>query len=429
MSTPKNKHKFETRAIHAGSFPDPSTGARSTPIYQTTAYTFDSTEHAASLFNLQNFGFTYTRLGNPTVSVLEEKMANLENGRAAVACSTGHAAQLLSIHPLMMPGDKILASQNLYGGSITQFSHAFKRFGWGVDFVDATNINKIQKAIKPSHKCIFVESLSNPDGVILDLEKIAKIANNQKIPLIVDNTMASPYLCRPFEWGADIITHSLTKFAGGHGNSMGGMVIESGKFNWFESQKFPSLTKPTPSYHGLVFAETFGDFGYSMKLRADSIRDLGSTLSPTNAFYFITGIETLHLRMERHVKNTLKIAKFLNNHKKISWISYAGLKNNKFYTLSKKYMPKGVGPVFTFGIKGGIEAAKKLINNLKIFSHVANVGDTRSLIIHPASTTHNQLSDKQKIAAGAGPDVIRISIGIENHQDLINDLKNALKDI
>ena len=429
MSTPKNKHKFETRAIHAGSFPDPSTGARSTPIYQTTAYTFDSTEHAASLFNLQNFGFTYTRLGNPTVSVLEEKMANLENGRAAVACSTGHAAQLLSIHPLMMPGDKILASQNLYGGSITQFSHAFKRFGWGVDFVDATNINKIQKAIKPSHKCIFVESLSNPDGVILDLEKIAKIANNQKIPLIVDNTMASPYLCRPFEWGADIITHSLTKFAGGHGNSMGGMVIESGKFNWFESQKLPSLTKPTPSYHGLVFAETFGDFGYSMKLRADSIRDLGSTLSPTNAFYFITGIETLHLRMERHVKNTLKIAKFLNNHKKISWISYAGLKNNKFYTLSKKYMPKGVGPVFTFGIKGGIEAAKKLINNLKIFSHVANVGDTRSLIIHPASTTHNQLSDKQKIAAGAGPDVIRISIGIENHQDLINDLKNALKDI
>jgi len=429
MSTPKNKHKFETRAIHAGSFPDPSTGARSTPIYQTTAYTFDSTEHAASLFNLQNFGFTYTRLGNPTVSVLEEKMANLENGRAAVACSTGHAAQLLSIHPLMMPGDKILASQNLYGGSITQFSHAFKRFGWGVDFVDATNINKIQKAIKPSHKCIFVESLSNPDGVILDLEKIAKIANNQKIPLIVDNTMASPYLCRPFEWGADIITHSLTKFAGGHGNSMGGMVIESGKFNWFESQKFPSLTKPTPSYHGLVFAETFGDFGYSMKLRADSIRDLGSTLSPTNAFYFITGIETLHLRMERHVKNTLKIAKFLNNHKKISWISYSGLKNNKFYTLSKKYMPKGVGPVFTFGIKGGIEAAKKLINNLKIFSHVANVGDTRSLIIHPASTTHNQLSDKQKIAAGAGPDVIRISIGIENHQDLINDLKNALKDI
>jgi len=429
MSIPKNKHKFETRAIHAGSFPDPTTGARSTPIYQTTAYTFDSTEHAASLFNLQNFGFTYTRLGNPTISVLEEKMANLENGRAAVACSTGHAAQLLSMHPLMMPGDKILASQNLYGGSITQFSNSFKRFGWGVDFVDATSINKIKKAIKPSHKCIFVESLSNPDGVILDLEKIAKIANNQKIPLIVDNTMASPYLFRPFEWGADIITHSLTKFVGGHGNSMGGIVIESGKFKWFESNKFPALTKPTSSYHGLIFAETFGDFGYSMKLRADSIRDLGSTLSPTNAFYFITGIETLHLRMERHVKNTLKIAKFLNNHKKISWVSYAGLKNNKFYNLSKKYMPKGVGPVFTFGIKGGIEAAKKLINNLKIFSHVANVGDTRSLIIHPASTTHNQLNDKQKIAAGAGPEVIRISIGIENHQDLINDLKNSLKDI
>ena len=429
MSVPKNNYKFETRTIHAGASPDPSTGARNTPIYQTTAYTFDNTEHAASLFNLQNFGFTYTRLGNPTISVLEERMANLENGRAAVACSTGHAAQLLALHPLMLPGDRILASQNLYGGSITQFSHSFKRFGWEVDFVDATIIKNIKKIIKPSHKCIFVESLSNPSGVILDIEKIAKIANNMKIPLIIDNTMASPYLFKPFDWGADIITHSLTKFAGGHGNSMGGIVIESGKFNWFETKKFPALSEPTPSYHGLIFAETFGDFGYSMKLRADSLRDLGSTLSPTNAFYFITGLETLHLRMERHAKNALKIAKFLNNHTKVSWVSYAGLKNNKFYNLSQKYMPTGVGPVFTFGIKGSIKAAKILINSLKIFSHVANVGDTRSLILHPASTTHNQLSDKQKIAAGAGPEVIRISIGLEHPQDLINDLKYALTNI
>ena len=427
MATPKNKHNFETRTIHAGSYPDPSTGARSTPIYQTTAYTFDNTDHAASLFNLQNFGFIYSRLGNPTVSVLEERMANLESGRAAVACSTGHAAQLLAIHPLMLPGDRILASKNLYGGSITQFSQSFNRFGWKVDFVDATNINNIKKVIKPSHKCIFIESLSNPNGIILDIEKIAKIANLNQIPLIVDNTMASPFLIRPFEWGADIITHSLTKFAGGHGNSMGGIVIESGNFDWFKSGKFPALTKPTKSYHGLIFAETFGDFGYSMKLRADTLRDLGSTLSPTNAFHFITGLETLHLRMEKHCKNALQVAKFLDKHKKVSWVSYAGLTKNKFNKLAKKYMPNGVGPVFTFGIKGGMEAGKKLINNLEIFSHVANVGDTRSLILHPASTTHNQLSDKEKKAAGAGPDVIRISIGIENHKDLINDLKNALK--
>ena len=429
MTVPKNNHKFETRTIHAGSAPDPSTGARNTPIFQTTAYTFDSTEHAASLFNLQNFGFIYSRLGNPTVSVLEERMANLENGRAAVACSTGHAAQLLALHPLMEPGDKILASRNLYGGSITQFSHAFKKFGWDVDFVDATNINSIKKKISNKHKCIFIESLSNPGGVILDIEKIAIIANKAKIPLIVDNTMASPYLIQPFEWGADIITHSLTKFIGGHGNSMGGMVIESGKFDWFLSGKYPSMTKPTKSYHGLIFAETFGDFGYSMKLRADSLRDLGSTLSPTNAFYFINGLETLHLRMERHCENALKVAKFLEQHKKILWVSYAGLKNSKYHTLAKKYMSKGVGPVFTFGLKGGDEAGKKIINQVKIFSHVANVGDTRSLILHPASTTHNQLSDNQKIAAGAGPEVIRLSIGIEHHKDLIADLKYALASI
>ena len=429
MTVPKNNHKFETRTIHAGSAPDPSTGARNTPIFQTTAYTFDSTEHAASLFNLQNFGFIYSRLGNPTVSVLEERMANLENGRAAVACSTGHAAQLLALHPLMEPGDKILASRNLYGGSITQFSHAFKKFGWDVDFVDATNINSIKKKISNKHKCIFIESLSNPGGVILDIEKIAIIANKAKIPLIVDNTMASPYLIQPFEWGADIITHSLTKFVGGHGNSMGGMVIESGKFDWFLSGKYPSMTKPTKSYHGLIFAETFGDFGYSMKLRADSLRDLGSTLSPTNAFYFINGLETLHLRMERHCENAFKVAKFLEQHKKVLWVSYAGLKNSKYHTLAKKYMSKGVGPVFTFGLKGGDEAGKKIINQVKIFSHVANVGDTRSLILHPASTTHNQLSDNQKIAAGAGPEVIRLSIGIEHHKDLIADLKYALASI
>jgi len=429
MAIPKNKHKFETRTIHAGAYPDPSTGARSTPIYQTTAYTFDNTDHAASLFNLQNFGFIYNRIGNPTVSVLEERVANLENGRAAVACATGHAAQLLAIHPLMLPGERILSSKNLYGGSITQFSNSFKRFGWKVDFVDATNINNIKKIIKPSHKCIFVESLSNPSGVVLDIEKISKIAKSFKIPLIVDNTMASPYLFRPFEWGADIITHSLTKFIGGHGNSMGGIVVESGNFDWFQTKKFPALTEPTDSYHGLIFAETFGDFGYSMKLRADTLRDLGSTLAPSNAFYFINGLETLHLRMEKHCANALKVAKFLDSHDKVSWVSYAGLKNNKFYNLAKKLMPKGVGPVFTFGLKGGMEEAKNLINNVELFSHVANVGDTRSLILHPASTTHNQLKDKEKKEAGANPEMIRLSIGIEHSQDLINDLKKALKNI
>ena len=356
-------------------------------------------------------------------------MANLENGRAAVACASGHAAQLLALHPLMEPGDRILASKNLYGGSITQFNHAFKKFGWGVDFVDATNIKNIKKILNNKHKCIFIESLSNPNGVILDIEKIALIANNAKIPLIVDNTMASPYLIKPFEWGADIITHSLTKFVGGHGNSMGGVVIESGKFDWFQSDKYPSMTKPTESYHGLVFAETFGDFGYSMKIRADSLRDLGSTLSPTNAFYFINGLETLHLRMERHCKNALKVANFLESHKKVAWVSYAGLVKSKYNSLAIKYMPKGVGPVFTFGLKKGNEAGKIVIDKVKIFSHVANVGDTRSLILHPASTTHNQLSDDQKKYAGAGQEVIRLSIGIEHHDDLIQDLKNALNHI
>lgn len=426
MAIPKNNYKFETRTIHAGAAPDPSTGARNTPIYQTTAYTFDNTDHAASLFNLQNFGFIYSRLGNPTVSVLEERIANLENGRAAVACASGHSAQLLALHPLMEPGDRIIASQNLYGGSITQFNHAFKKFGWGVDFVDATNAKNIAKLIKPNHKCIFIESLSNPSGIILDIEKIAKIADSAKIPLIVDNTMASPYLFKPIDWGANIVTHSLTKFIGGHGNSMGGIIIEGGNFDWFATDKYPSMSLPTESYHGLVFAETFGDFGYSMKIRADSLRDIGATLSPTNAFYFINGLETLHLRMERHCSNALKVSKFLVKHKNISWVSYAGLEKSKFNNLAKKYMNKGVGPVFTFGLKGGYAAGKKLINNVKIFSHVANVGDTRSLILHPASTTHNQLSDNQKIKAGAGPEVIRVSIGIEHYLDLIKDLRIAL---
>ena len=425
MAIPKNKFSFNTRTIHAGSAPDPSTGSRNTPIHQTTSYVFDSPDHAASLFNLQNFGFIYGRIGNPTVSVLEERLANLENGRAAVACSTGHAAQLLALHPLMIPGDRIISSKNLYGGSITQFSSAFKRFGWGVDFVDATNTDNIKKIINSKHKCIFIESLSNPGGIVLDIEKISKIANSHKIPLIVDNTMASPYLCNPFEWGADIITHSMTKFIGGHGNSMGGVVIESGKFDWFKSNKFPSLTLPTDSYHGLIFAETFGDFAYSMKLRADSLRDLGTHLSPTNAFYFITGLETLHLRMERHCENANKIAKFLQKHDKVSWVSFAGLQSSRYKNLVKKYMKKGVGPVFTFGVNKGLEG-KKIIESVKIFSHVANVGDTRSLILHPASTTHNQLTKSQKIEAGAGEDVIRLSVGLEDVKDLIKDLNQAL---
>jgi O-acetylhomoserine (thiol)-lyase len=417
---------FETRAIHAGAQPDPTTGARSTPIYQTTAYVFDDVDHAASLFNLHNFGYIYSRLTNPTVSVLEERVASLEGGRAAVAASSGHAAQFLVFATMLEPGDEFLASTNLYGGSLTQFGLSFKKLGWTCHFVNPKDPENFQRAMTPKTKAIFVESLANPGGVIVDLEAIAKIAHANGIPLIVDNTLATPYLCRPFEWGADIVTHSTTKFIGGHGNSMGGMVVESGKFDWAQNDKFPSMTQPEPAYHGLRFYENFGDFAFTTKARAVALRDYGPTMAPMNAFLTITGAETLHVRMERHCANAQAVAEFLATHPKVAWVSYAGLPDNPYHALAQKYLPKGAGSVFTFGVKGGYEAGVKMVEGVRLFSHLANIGDTRSLILHPASTTHRQLTEEQRVNAGAGPDVIRLSIGLETAADLIADLDQAL---
>jgi len=423
---PQNlEYGFATRTVHAGAAPDPTTGARGTPIYQTTSFVFDDVEHAASLFNLHNFGHVYTRLSNPTVAVLEERVASLEGGRAAVAAASGHAAQFVTFFTLLEPGDEFVASRNLYGGSLTQFSLSFKKLGWTCHFVDPTDPENFRRALTPKCKAIFVESLANPGGIIVDLRAIADVAHDNGIPLIVDNTLASPYLCRPFEHGADIVTHSLTKFLGGHGNSLGGIIVESGKFD-YGNGKFPSLADPEPAYHGLKFYENFGDFAFTTKARAVALRDFGPTLSPMNAWLILTGIETLHVRMDRHVANAQKVAEFLAAHDRVAWVSYAGLPSSPFHALAKRYMPKGPGSVFTFGVKGGYDAGTKLVESVGLFSHLANVGDTRSLILHPASTTHRQLTDEQRLASGAGPDVVRLSIGLEDADDLIRDLDTAL---
>ncbi len=417
---------FETRAVHAGAQPDPTTGARATPIYQTTAYVFEDADHAASLFNLHNFGYIYTRLTNPTVAVLEERVASLEGGRAGVAAASGHAAQFLTFATLLEPGDEFLASRALYGGSLTQFGLSFKKLGWTCHFVDPHDPENFRRALTPKCKAIFVESLANPGGIVVDIEAIARVAHDAGLPLIVDNTLATPYLCRPIEWGADLVTHSTTKFLGGHGNSMGGMVVESGKFDWTQGGKFPSMTEPEPAYHGLKFYENFGDFAFTTKARAVALRDYGPTMAPMNAFLTITGIETLHVRMERHCANAQTVAEFLERDPRVAWVSYAGLEGNAYHGLARKYLPKGAGAVFTFGVKGGYEAGLKLVENVRLFSHLANIGDTRSLILHPASTTHRQLTDEQRLAAGAGPDVIRLSVGLETAADLIADLDQAL---
>ncbi len=417
---------FETRAIHAGARPDPLTGARNTPIYQTTSYVFEDVDHAADLFNLQTFGFIYSRITNPTVSVLEERLANLEGGRACVCAASGHAAQFLTFFTLLEPGDEFIASRNLYGGSVTQFGLSFQRLGWTCHFVDPSDPENFRRALTPKCKAIFIEGLANPGGIVVDMEAVAAIAHEAGIPLIVDNTMATPYLCRPFEWGADIVVHSTTKFLSGHGTSMGGALIESGRFDWAADGRFPSLTTPEPAYHGLTFYETFGDFGFTMKARAVALRDFGPALSPANAFYTITGLETLHLRMERHVANAQAVAEFLEGHPAVAWVSYAGLASSPFHGLARKYLPKGAGSVFTFGLTGGFEAGVKLVESVNLHSHLANVGDTRSLIIHPASTTHRQLTADQQVAAGAGPDVVRISVGLETVDDIIHDLDQGL---
>ncbi len=418
---------FETRAIHAGARPDPATGARSTPIYQTTSYVFDDVDHAASLFNLQTFGYIYSRITNPTVAVLEERVASLEKGRAAVAAATGHAAQFLAFFTLLEPGDVFVSAPNLYGGSVTQFTKSFPRLGWHCRFADPADADAMARAVGDDAKAIFVEGLANPGGVVVDLEPLAALARAKRIPLIVDNTLATPYLCNPFDWGADLVVHSATKFLGGHGNAMGGIVVESGRFDWFASGRFPSLTQPDPAYHGLTFAETFGDFGFTMKARAVALRDFGPSLAPMNAFLILQGIETLPLRMARHCDNALAVALYLERHPKIAWVSYAGLPSSRYHALAKKYLPKGAGSVFTFGLKGGYEAGIKVVESVELFSHLANVGDTRSLIIHPASTTHRQLSDEQRTTAGAGNDVVRLSVGLETVDDLIADLDQALR--
>ncbi len=417
---------FNTRAIHAGAAPDPATGARSTPIYQTAAYVFDDVDHAASLFNLHNFGYIYARLNNPTVSVLEERVASLEGGRAAVAAASGHAAQFLVFFTLLEAGDEFVASKSLYGGSLTQFGLSFKKLGWKCHFADPADPENFRRALTPRSKAIFIENLANPGGIVVDIEKVAEIAHEAGVPLIVDNTLATPYLCRPFEWGADIVCHSTTKFLSGHGHALGGIVVESGRFDWSGGKGFPSLTDPEPAYHGLKFFENFGDFAFTTKARAVALRDFGPTLSPMNAFLTLTGIETLHLRMERHVENARKVAEFLAVHPRVAWVSYAGLEDSPYHALAAKYLPKGAGAVFTFAVNGGYEAGIRLVENVQLFSHLANIGDTRSLILHPASTTHRQLSDEQREAAGAGPDVVRLSIGLEAADDLIRDLDQAL---
>ena len=417
---------FSTLAIHAGAQPDPTTGARATPIYQTTSFVFEDVDHAASLFGLQTFGNIYTRIGNPTTAVLEERVAALEGGTAGLAVASGHAAQVIAFHALMTPGDEFVASRKLYGGSINQFNHAFKNFGWNVVWADPDDISTFERAVTPKTKAIFIESIANPGGVITDIEAVSAIAKKAGVPLIVDNTLATPYLCQPINHGADIVINSLTKFLGGHGNSIGGMITDAGTFNWSREGRYPMLSQPRPEYNGIVLHETFGNFAFAIACRVLSLRDMGPALSPCNSFMFLTGIETLPLRMQRHCDNALAVADWLSKRSEVAWVSYPGLPGDKYHQLAKKYVPKGAGAVFTLGLKGGYDAGVKLVSNVQLFSHLANIGDTRSLIIHPASTTHKQLNDAQKVQAGAGPDVVRLSIGIEDVADIIADLEQAL---
>ncbi len=417
---------FATLSIHAGTAPDPATGARVTPIYQTTAFVFNDVQHAADLFALRAFGNIYTRIMNPTQAALEGKVAALEGGTAALAVASGHAAQLIVFHALMQPSDEFVAVRQLYGGSINQFNHSFKSFGWHVVWADGEDVSSIEKAISPKTKAIFIESIANPGGRIMDIDAIAKVAKKAGVPLIVDNTLATPYLVKPFEHGANIVVHSLTKFMGGHGNSMGGVIVDGGNFDWSKSGKYPLLSEPNDSYHGMKMHETFGGIAFAIACRVLGLRDLGPSIAPLNAFLILTGMETLSLRMQKHCDNALQVATWLSKHPKVAWVNYAGLAGDKHHALQKKYSPRGAGAVFTFGLKGGYDAGVKAVSSVKLLSHLANVGDTRSLIIHPASTTHSQLSPDQLAKAGAGADVVRLSIGIEDAEDIISDLEQAL---
>ena len=417
---------FDTLQIHAGARPDPATGARQTPIYQTTAYVFRDAEHAAALFNLQEVGYIYSRLTNPTVAVLQERIATLEGGVGAVCCSSGHAAQIMALFPLMQPGCNVVASTRLYGGTVTQFSQTIKRFGWSAKFVDFDDLDAVREAIDDNTRAVFGESIANPGGYITDIRAIADVADAAGVPLIIDNTSATPYLCNPISLGATLVVHSTTKYLTGNGTVTGGAIVDSGQFDWSASDKFPSLSQPEPAYHGLKFHETFGPLAFTFHDIAIGLRDLGMTMNPQAAHYTLMGIETLSLRMERHVANAMKIATWLENDPRVDYVTYAGLASSPYSARIPAVCPKGAGALFTFAVKGGYEACVKLVDSLEIFSHVANLGDTRSLIIHSASTTHRQLTPEQQDAAGAAPNVVRVSIGTESAEDLIADLDQAL---
>ncbi len=417
---------FNTRSLHAGQRPDPATGARAMPIYQTTSFVFDDPDHAANLFALQRFGNIYTRIMNPTTAAFEERVASLEGGVGALAVASGQSAQFITLFTLLSHGDEIVASNTLYGGTYTQLDISFRKMGINTTFVDGSDVENFRKAITPQTRALYAETIGNPRIDVLNIKAVAKIAHEAGLPLVVDNTFASPYLCRPIEWGADLVVHSATKFIGGHGTSIGGIIVDSGKFPW-DNGKFPGMTEPSKGYHGIRFYETFGDFGFIMKARVESLRDMGPALSPFNSFLFLQGLETLSLRMDRHVANARQVAEFLNEHSQVAWVNYPSLPDSPYFELAKKYLPKGAGAIFTFGIKGGYEAGRKFIENVQLFSHVANVGDTKSLVIHPASTTHAQLSTEDQIAGGVGPDMIRLSIGLEDIEDILWDLEHALK--
>ena len=418
--------KFETICLHGGQEVDPTTLSRAVPIYQTSSYVFKDTDHAANLFALKEFGNIYTRIMNPTQDTFEQRIAQLEGGAAALAVSSGQSAITFAILNIAGAGDEIVASSNLYGGTYNLFVHTLAKLGINVKLVDPSDVENFRAAITDKTKALYTETIGNPRIDVADLESIAAIAHENGVPLIVDNTFATPYLCRPIEFGADIVVHSATKFIGGHGTSIGGVIVDAGNFDW-NNGKFPGLSQPDPSYHGVVYTEAVGSLAYIIKARVQLLRDIGAAVSPINSWLFIQGLETLHLRMERHVENALKVARFLESHELVSWVNYPGLESSPYYDLAQKYLPKGAGSIFTFGIKGGLEEGKKFINSLKLFSHLANVGDAKSLVIHPASTTHQQLTEEQQLGAGVSPDMIRLSIGIEAADDIIADLEQALK--
>src|SRR5580700_5536900 len=417
---------FATRALHAGQQPDAATGARAVPIYQTTSYVFDDTAHAAALFNLQRFGNIYTRIMNPTTAVFEERMASLERGVGALAVGSGQAAQFIALASLVEAGDEIVAAKTLYGGTYTQLDVSFRRLGVQTSFVDPADPENFRRAITPKTRVLYGETIGNPGMNVLDIAAISAIAHEHNLPLMVDNTFASPYLCRPIEHGADIVVHSATKFIGGHGTSIGGVIVDSGRFPW-GSGRFPQLLEPSKGYHGIRFFETFGDFAYIMKARVEGLRDFGPALSPFNSFLFLQGLETLKLRMQAHSENALAVGQFLERHERVAWVNYPGLESSRYQGLTKRYLPRGAGGILTFGIRGGLETGSRFIEALQLFSHLANVGDAKSLVIHPASTTHQQLTAEEKLAAGIGDDLIRVSVGLEEIDDILWDLDQALR--